>query len=99
MPGIVMDPGAGRALKKLRKTDRGAAERIQRLVDEIEAGRLPQGSCRLHGRELRGAFGVLPHKVADGKLRVIFVPGERVIALGYRRDVYSFIGPGPDRTN
>jgi hypothetical protein len=88
-----IDSGAQRALKSLQKSDPAAARKIQNLIDQVASGIMPQGSSRMtNGKRVRQAFGAVPHRVADGKLRVIFVPGQRIIALGYRRDVYQAIG-------
>lgn len=95
MPQVTIDPSARQTLKKMHSRDPQAAKRLQVLVDQIEAGGVPHGSQRLtHGEKVRRILGVLPMKIADGKLRLIFVPNERIIALGYRRDVYEFLGLG-----
>lgn len=98
--GVVLDTSAEKSMKDLRKTDSEAAERMQRLIDQVKAGVLPQGSCRMNnGKQIRRVFGAVPHKVACGKLRMIFIPNERIIALGYRRDVYNVIGHGSNWSN
>lgn len=95
MPQVRIEPSARRALRKMHSKDPQAARRLQVLVDQIEAGETPRGSQRMtHGEKLRRILGVLPMKISDGKLRLIFVPNECIIALGYRRDVYEFIGLG-----
>lgn len=92
-PQVEMEPAARRELKRLHKSDYKAAERIQKLVDEVLAGRTPHGSvCMTNGQATRKQFGALPWKVAEGKLRLIFIPGQSIIALGYRREVYSVLG-------
>lgn len=95
MSDVRIEPAAERSLKKLRRSDPGAARRIQPLIDQILAGETPQRSARMTtGQKVRKQLGVLPWKVADGKLRMIFVPGESIIAVGYRREVYEFLGSG-----
>lgn len=90
---VEIESGAERALKKLHRSDPQAAQRIQGLVDEVICGITPQGSSRMGcGSAARKAFGTVPWKVSAGKLRMIFIPGERIIALGYRRDVYTAFG-------
>jgi hypothetical protein len=91
--GVKVEPGAERALKKLHRSDPRTAQRVQGLVDEVIKGATPQGSSRMNcGSAARKAFGTVPWKASAGKLRLIFVPGERIIALGYRRDVYTAFG-------
>lgn len=93
MSEVEITPAARRGLKKLWKSDVQAAERLQTLVDQIVAGETPHGSVRMtNGPATRRAFGDLPWKIADGKLRLIFIPDRAILALGYRRDVYSAIG-------
>jgi mRNA-degrading endonuclease RelE of RelBE toxin-antitoxin system len=90
--GVEIEPSAKKALKKLHKTDVQAARRIQRLVDQILAGETPRGSVRMtNGQATRGRFGALPWKVAHDKLRVIFIPGKSIVALGYRKEVYTVL--------
>lgn len=84
------------AMEKLRRSDRVVAQRIQGLIDQIAAGGVPQGSERMsNSGKVRSTLGAVPFKLAQGKLRLIFVPNERIIALGHRRDVYfSILGTG-----
>jgi hypothetical protein len=90
---VAIDPAAQRALKKLHKTDPQTAQRLQGLVDEVVSGTIPRGSSRMTcGSAARKAFGTVPWKASVGKLRMIFVPNERIIAVGYRRDVYTAFG-------
>jgi mRNA-degrading endonuclease RelE of RelBE toxin-antitoxin system len=89
---VEIEPVARRTLKKLHKTDAQAAKRIQGLVDQILAGEMPRGSVRMtNGQATRGRFGALPWKVAHDKLRVVFIPGKSIVALGYRREVYTVL--------
>lgn len=92
MSEVEIEPVARRALKRLRKSDSQAAERLQKLIDEIMAGEMPHGSVRMtNGQATRKDFGTLPWKIAEGKLRLIFIPDKAILALGYRRDVYSVL--------
>lgn len=80
------------AMQKLRRSDRPLAEKIQVRINEIREGGIPQGSERMcNSGKVRSTLGAVPFKLAYGKLRLIFVPNERILALGYRRDVYTTI--------
>ncbi|MCP9209691.1 hypothetical protein [Streptomyces cucumeris] len=89
---VEITPSAGRALRRLWRSDVTAARRIQRIVDDICAGVTPQKSVRMtSSSKTRTTLGAVPYKVADGKIRVVFEPGKRIIAIGYRKDVYVTI--------
>lgn len=96
MTEVQVEKQVQHAMERLRKSDRVLAERVQDLVDQIVAGGIPQGSERMcNSGKVRRTLGVVPFKLAQGKLRLIFVPNQRILALGHRREVYSsLLGPG-----
>lgn len=96
MPEVQIEKNVLDAMKKLRRSDRALACRIQELIDQIAAGGIPQGSERMcNSGKVRSTLGTVPYKLSQGKLRLIFDPGQRIIALGHRSSVYtSILGPG-----
>lgn len=89
---MTLDRKAEKALAQWKKTDREAAKRIQPLLDEILAGRTPHNAKRMTvGIKCRAQFGTIPWTVSTGKLRVVFIPEQTVLAIGYRRDVYTIL--------
>lgn len=96
MAQVQVDKRVLDTMQKLRRSDRVLANRVQGLIDQIVAGDTPQGSERMcNSGKVRSTLGTVPFKVTRGKLRLIFVPNERILALGYRREVYTeLLGTG-----
>jgi hypothetical protein len=80
-----------RQLRRLRRShgDTAGLHRITTLINEIAAGRIPEGSRRVRSTSHPGAW-----RCASGDWRVLFVPGQQgaaptVIAAGHRGHLYK----------
>ncbi|MFJ8213228.1 type II toxin-antitoxin system RelE/ParE family toxin [Streptomyces sp. NPDC096033] len=81
---VQIDPAARRALDRLRRRDRPAAQRVDQMITVLAEDPHPPGSKWLGG-DLRAC------RLSSGKLRVLYLPTApvKVVAVGYRRSVYG----------
>lgn len=90
---VTLDPAVEKVLKKMRQSDANLARRLQALIDQASSDKLPQNAEPMTGEHMRRAFGGVTYKIRSGKFRVLFTPGKRIIAAGYRKDIYAIL-PG-----
>lgn len=86
MPAVQLSTAARRSYTRLRRGDRRQAERVRIALAQLRAGQQPPGARRLTGDRTGQS------RASVGKLRILYESAGvsvRVLAIGYRRDVYG----------